>query len=174
MQRWRPAPAVLPPASLLCAVGWRWELTNLQNIMATHVSVIKELLLYLACSPSMGTQVILVFRACLLQGLILRGPLPQSLFEGANDVVSWQPLQLPPVQLPWCTVCSGSRSFSGKFLVSPSCYRNLQGSPFTVLCLPQIQCSPLSSTTDPCTPAGPPSLIALPGSEVSPWHGPLQ
>ena len=89
-----------PVCSLLCAVGWRWELTNLQNIMATHVSVIKELLLYLACPPSMDTQVILVFRGCLLQDLVLRGPLLRSLSEGADDVVTWQPLHLSPAHLP--------------------------------------------------------------------------
>lgn len=78
-QWWQPVPAVRPRASLLCAVGWRWELTNLQSIMVTHVSVTEELWLYLARPPSVDTHFILFFRGSLLQVRVLHGPLPAEL-----------------------------------------------------------------------------------------------
>lgn len=122
---------------LLCFVlGWRWELTNLQSTMVTHVSVIEQLLLYLACPPSMDTQVILFYFF-----------FSEAVFSKSASSVAQAHLKGQMMLLPGspcsCHPCSSPNAPSAPAMArfQASCYRNLQGSPFTVLCTPKSSAS---------------------------------
>lgn len=97
--RWLLSVTHSAPSSFALCCGLEVGTYQLAGYGGYLMSVIKGPLLYLASPLSMDTQVIPFFVGSLLQALIFHGLLQQSLSEGANDIITWQPPQLSPIQL---------------------------------------------------------------------------
>lgn len=159
----------------LCFVLWVGG-GSLLICRASWLPVIKELLLYLASPPSNGHTGYSFFQR--QSSINPHPPWPatsRACLKGPMMLLPGRPCSCRPHSSP--DAPSAPAPALAHF-PQVSCLSFLLWGPpgvtFHHPLYPQIQHILLSSTTSPCTHAGPPFLTALPGSEASQGLGPLQ